>query len=84
MPDQLVVWPPLLRAISGRSIFSDIPVTRLVGQRLEPTAMLAPVVIVLAIAIALSLERSLAVRAGGFIDRIVMAFAVLASHRRSL
>jgi len=76
--DQLLAWAgQLLRGDLGRSVFSDIPVTRLIGQRLEPTAMLALVAIVLAIAIALPLGTLAAVRAGGLADRVVMAFAVL-------
>jgi peptide/nickel transport system permease protein len=76
--DQLLAWAgQLLHGDLGRSIFSDIPVTRLIAQRLEPTAMLALVAMVFAIAIALPLGILAAVRAGGMIDRIVMAFAVL-------
>ena len=76
--DQLLAWAgQLLRGDLGRSVFSDIPVSRLIGQRLEPTAMLALVAIVFAIAIALPLGTLAAVRAGGIADRTVMAFAVL-------
>jgi peptide/nickel transport system permease protein len=72
--DQLLAWAgQLLRGDLGRSVFSDIPVTRLIGQRLEPTAMLALVAIVLA----MPLGTLAAVRAGGLADRVVMAFAVL-------
>lgn len=78
LADQLLAWAgQLLRGDLGRSVFSDIPVTRLIGQRLEPTAMLALVAIVLAIVIALPLGTLAAVRAGGLADRMVMAVAVL-------
>jgi peptide/nickel transport system permease protein len=76
--DQLLSWAAqLFRGDLGRSVFSDIPVTRLIGQRLEPTVMLALVAIVFSIVIALPLGTIAAVRAGGVVDRIVMALAVL-------
>jgi peptide/nickel transport system permease protein len=76
--DQLLGWAAqLLRGDLGRSVFSDIPVTRLIGQRLEPTVMLALVSIVFSIVIALPLGTLAAVRAGGLVDRLVMALAVL-------
>jgi peptide/nickel transport system permease protein len=75
---QLLSWAgQLSRGDLGRSIFSDIPVTRLIGERLEPTAMLALIAIVFSLAIALPLGTLAALRAGGRIDRLVMAFAVL-------
>ncbi|MBR1221956.1 ABC transporter permease [Bradyrhizobium sp. U87765 SZCCT0131] len=78
MIDQLSAWGgQLLHGDLGRSVFSDIPVTRLIAQRLEPTVMLALVAIVFALVIALPLGTLAAVRAGGLVDRIVMAFAVL-------
>lgn len=78
MVDQLWAWGgQLLRGDLGRSVFSDIAVTRLIAQRLEPTVMLALVAIVFALVIALPLGALAAVRAGGLVDRIVMAFAVL-------
>jgi peptide/nickel transport system permease protein len=76
--DQLLSWAAqLFRGDLGRSVFSDIPVTRLIGQRLEPTVMLALVAIVFSIVIALPLGTLAAVRAGGVVDRLVMALAVL-------
>lgn len=76
--DQLLSWAAqLFRGDLGRSVFSDIPVTRLIGQRLEPTVMLALVAIIFSIVIALPLGTIAAVRAGGIVDRIVMALAVL-------
>lgn len=78
MVEQLWAWGgQLLHGNLGRSVFSDIAVTRLIAQRLEPTVMLALVAIVFALVIALPLGTLAAVRAGGLVDRIVMAFAVL-------
>lgn len=76
--DQLVAWAgQIARGDLGRSVFSDMPVTQLIGLRVEPTAMLALVAIVMALAIALPLGASAAVNAGSRVDRAVMAFAML-------
>lgn len=60
----------------GVSIFSDLPVTKLIGQRLAPTLSLMLLTIVLSIAIAVPLGVIAAARQGSWIDRGVMAFAV--------
>jgi peptide/nickel transport system permease protein len=76
--DQLVAWAgQLARGDLGRSVFSDMEVTRLIGLRVEPTAMLALVALVMALAIALPLGTIAAVKAGSGFDRAVMAFAML-------
>lgn len=76
--DQLVAWAgQIARGDLGRSVFSDMPVTQLIGLRVEPTAMLALVAIVMALAIALPLGAIAAVNAGSRVDRAVMAFAML-------
>lgn len=76
--DQLVAFAgQITRGDLGRSVFSDMPVTQLIGLRVEPTAMLALVAIVMALAIALPLGAIAAVNAGSRVDRAVMAFAML-------
>ncbi|MGO4737252.1 ABC transporter permease [Bosea sp. 2KB_26] len=76
--EQLVSWVgQLARGDLGRSVFSDMEVTRLIGLRVEPTAMLALVALVMALAIALPLGTIAAVKAGSAVDRAVMAFAML-------
>jgi peptide/nickel transport system permease protein len=76
--DQLVAWAgQIARGDLGRSVFSDMPVTHLIGLRVEPTAMLALVATVLALAIALPLGTIAAAKAGSGFDRAVMAFAML-------
>lgn len=76
--DQLAAWS--LRILSGdlgRSVFSDMEVTRLIAMRVEPTVLLALVAIVMALVIALPLGTLAAVKAGSRTDRAVMAFAMI-------
>ncbi|WP_422372958.1 ABC transporter permease [Hoeflea sp.] len=61
----------------GDSIYSNQPVTRLIAQRIEPTLVLAAVTLVLTVAIAVPLGVIAAWRANGWLDRGIMAFAVL-------
>jgi peptide/nickel transport system permease protein len=60
----------------GTSIFTSLPVTALIAQRIEPTLSLRAVTLVLAIGIAVPLGVAAAWKAGSWIDRLVMAFAV--------
>jgi len=66
----------LLRGDLGQSIFSNLPVSRLIGQRLEPTLALATTTLVFAVSIAVPMGVIAAWKAGTWIDRAVMAFAV--------
>lgn len=66
----------LIHGDLGVSIFSNLPVSRLIGQRLEPTLALATTTILLAITFAVPMGVIAAWRAGTWIDRAVMAFAV--------
>jgi peptide/nickel transport system permease protein len=61
----------------GISIYSGLPVTRLIGQRLEPTVMLSLTTMVIAVTFAIPLGVLAAWKAGTWVDRTVMAFAVL-------
>ncbi|MFQ5984328.1 MAG: ABC transporter permease [Alphaproteobacteria bacterium] len=70
------IWH-LLQGDLGDSIFSDIPVTRLIGQRLEPTLSLAVTSMIVAIVLAVPMGVLAAWRAGSWIDYLVMIFAVL-------
>src|SRR5579863_784723 len=67
----------LLHGNLGVSIFSGLPVTRLIAQRLQPTLAIASGTIVMAVAIAVPLGVIAAWKAGSWIDRLVMVFAVL-------
>src|SRR5581483_11178841 len=61
----------------GTSIFTNLPVTQLIGQRIEPTLSLTLCTLIIAIAVAVPLGVIAAAKAGTWIDRAVMAFSVL-------
>jgi peptide/nickel transport system permease protein len=61
----------------GTSIFTKLPVTRLIGQRIEPTVALTLCTLLIAVAVAVPLGVIAAAKAGTWIDRSVMAFSVL-------
>ena len=61
----------------GTSIFSNMPVAKLIGQRLEPTIALALLTLVLTVVVAVPMGTLAAWKAGTWIDRLVMGFAVL-------
>lgn len=67
----------ILQGDLGVSIFTNLPVTRMIAQRIEPTLSLMVVTLILAISIAVPLGVVAAWKAGSWIDRAVMAFAVL-------
>lgn len=67
----------LLHGDLGVSIFSGLPVTRLIAQRLQPTLAIASGTIVMAVVIAVPLGVVAAWKAGSWIDRLIMVFAVL-------
>jgi peptide/nickel transport system permease protein len=62
----------------GTSIFTQVPVAQLLAQRLEPTASIAALTMLLTLLVAVPLGTLAAYRAGSWIDRGVMLFAVLA------
>ena len=70
------VWA-LLHGDLGTSIFTNLPVTHLIGQRIEPTLSLTLCTLVVAILVAVPLGVLAAAKAGHFVDRAVMAFSVL-------
>ena len=61
----------------GTSIFTNLPVSRLIGQRIEPTAALTLCTLIVAVGLAVPLGVLAAARAGGWIDRVVMGISVL-------
>ena len=67
----------LLHGDLGISIFTNLPVTHLIAQRIEPTLSLTLCTLVVSIMIAVPLGIIAAARAGTWIDRMVMAFSVL-------
>ncbi|HSD00504.1 MAG TPA: ABC transporter permease [Casimicrobiaceae bacterium] len=61
----------------GTSIFTNLPVTQLIAQRVEPTLSLTLCTLVVAIAVAVPMGVLAAAKAGTWFDRAVMAFSVL-------
>ena len=68
----------LLHGDLGTSIFTNLPVTRLIGQRVEPTASLTLCTLVVAVLIAVPLGVVAAAKVGTWVDRAVIGFSVLA------
>jgi peptide/nickel transport system permease protein len=69
-----------LRVLSGDlgiSIFSNVPVATLIGQRVWPTISLAFTTIVLAVLLALAAGVLAAWKAGSLLDRLVMILSVV-------
>jgi peptide/nickel transport system permease protein len=61
----------------GISIFTNLPVTQLIAQRLEPTAALTLMTLVVTLCFAIPLGVVAAWKVGTWIDRSVMVLAVL-------
>ena len=76
--EQFTTWVNrLVRADLGVSIFSQQPVARLIGQRLEPTLILALMATSMAVITAVPLGVIAAYYGGGVFDRLVVGFSVL-------
>ena len=71
------VWR-LLHGDLGTSIFTNLPVTKLIGQRVQPTVSLTLLTLVIAVLIAVPLGVIAAAKVGTWTDRLVMGFSVLA------
>ncbi len=77
IPVQFARWiGQLLQGDLGTSIFTNLPVTTLIAQRLEPTLLLSLTTISFAILVAVPLGTLAAWRAGSLLDRVVMLFSV--------
>lgn len=75
--EQLAIWVgSLARADLGTSIYSKLPVTRLMAQRVVPTVSLAISTLLFAVIVAVPLGTLAAWKAGTWVDRAVMVFAV--------
>jgi peptide/nickel transport system permease protein len=70
------IWR-LLHGDLGTSIFTNLPVTTLIGQRVQPTVSLTLCTLIVAVLIAVPLGVVAAARAGTWVDRLVMGFSVL-------
>jgi peptide/nickel transport system permease protein len=71
------VWH-ILHFDLGTSIFTNMPVSAMIAQRIEPTLSLMAITLVLTILVAVPLGVMAAWKAGSWIDRTIMAFAVFA------
>ena len=69
------VWQ-ILHGDLGTSIFTNLPVTAMIAQRIEPTLSLMAITLVLTILVAVPIGVVAAWKAGSWIDRAIMAFAV--------
>ncbi len=67
----------IIRGDLGVSIFTNLPVSLMIQQRLEPTLSLMVVTLILAVSIAVPMGVIAAARVGTFVDKFVMGFAVL-------
>jgi peptide/nickel transport system permease protein len=71
------VWASaVLQGDLGISIFTNLPVTQLIGQRVGPTLSLALCTLIVAVAVAVPLGVVGAWKAGKLVDRLVMLFSV--------
>ena len=76
---QFAIWlARLAHGDLGTSIFTQVPVSELLAQRIGPTLSIAALTMVIAIAVAIPLGTLAAARAGSWIDRAAMLFSVLA------
>jgi peptide/nickel transport system permease protein len=71
------VWQ-ILHGNLGTSIFTNMPVSAMIAQRIEPTLSLMAITLVLTILVAVPLGVVAAWKAGSWVDRTTMAFAVFA------
>jgi peptide/nickel transport system permease protein len=70
------VWH-LLHGDLGISIFTNLPVAKLIAQRVEPTIALTISTLVISVLAAIPMGVLAAWKAGSWIDRVVMIFAVI-------
>jgi len=75
---QFVTWVwGLLHGDLGISIFTNLPVSKLIAQRIEPTVTLTVSTLIVSVIAAIPMGVLAAWKAGSWIDRVVMIFAVL-------
>src|ERR1700719_4101675 len=75
---QFVTWVwGLLHGDLGISIFTNLPVSKLIAQRVEPTVTLTISTLIVSVLAAIPMGVLAAWKAGSWIDRLVMVFAVI-------
>lgn len=67
----------LIRGDLGISIFTNLPVSQLIEQRIGPTISLTISTLIVSIVVAIPLGVVAAWKAGTWVDRVVMVFAVV-------
>jgi peptide/nickel transport system permease protein len=78
LPVQFLRWAvAVVQGDLGISIFSNEPVIKLIGQRIEPTLSLALTTLIVAVTLAVTFGVLAAWRAGSWIDRSLMVVSVL-------
>jgi peptide/nickel transport system permease protein len=78
LPVQFFRWlTAVLRGDLGISIFSNEPVLKLIGQRVEPTLSLALTTLAVAVTLAVSFGVIAAWKVGSFVDRLLMVISVI-------
>ena len=70
------VWA-LFHGDLGTSIFTNLPVSRLIEQRIEPTISLTLCTLVVSLVLAVPLGTIAAARAGSWLDKTVMGVSVI-------
>ena len=70
------VWH-VIRGDLGTSIFTNLPVSLMIKQRIEPTLSLMVLTLLIALTVAIPLGVLAAWKHGSFIDRAAMVFSVL-------
>jgi peptide/nickel transport system permease protein len=75
---QFITWiNKLLHGDLGVSLISNVPVLKMIGQRVEPSISLAVATIILSVIVAVPLGVIAAWKQGTWIDRFVMGLSVL-------
>jgi peptide/nickel transport system permease protein len=78
LPVQFIRWlSHVVQGDLGISIFSNEPVLKLVGQRLEPTVSLALTTLLVAVTLAVTFGVIAAWKAGTWVDRLLMVISVV-------
>jgi peptide/nickel transport system permease protein len=67
----------ILHGDLGTSIFTNLPVVTMIAQRIEPTLSLMTITLVFAVLIAVPAGVLASWKAGSFLDRAIMGFAVV-------
>ncbi len=79
LPEQFVGWLwRVLHGDLGVSVFTGLPVTTMIAQRIEPTLWITFLTIGVAVVLAVPMGVLAAWKAGTWIDHAIMALAVLA------